>query len=67
MIEFKSWIRRFIIMKELIITRIFNAPGKLVWKAWTEPEYVKHWWGPKGFTCPVAKIDFELAASISFA
>ena len=47
-------------MRELIITRIFNAPCKLVWKAWTEPEYVKNWWGPKDFTCPDAKIDFRV-------
>jgi len=28
-----------------------------VWKAWTDPELVKHWWEPKGFTAPVCKID----------
>src|SRR5258707_5883170 len=43
--------------RELIITRIFDAPAELVWKMWTEPEYFKKWWGPKGFTCPVANID----------
>ncbi|NJD22337.1 MAG: SRPBCC domain-containing protein [Melioribacter sp.] len=46
--------------KELIITRIFNAPRKLVWKAWTEPEHLMRWWGPKNFTCPVCKIDFRI-------
>lgn len=42
---------------ELTMTRIFDAPKKLLWKAWTEPEQVTHWWGPRGFTSPVSKID----------
>lgn len=45
---------------ELIITRIFDAPRDLVWKAWTEPERVKKWWGPKNFTAPVSKIDLRV-------
>jgi uncharacterized protein YndB with AHSA1/START domain len=43
----------------LIVTRVFDAPVELVWKAWTDPQMVKKWWGPNGFTCPVAKIDFR--------
>ncbi len=39
--------------EELFITRIFDASRELVWKAWTEPERVKCWWGPKNFTSPV--------------
>lgn len=31
----------------LVITRIFDAPRALVWKAWTDPEHAKKWWGPK--------------------
>jgi len=30
--------------RELSITRILNAPRELVWKVWTEPEHIKHWW-----------------------
>ncbi len=45
--------------RKLIITRIFDAPRELVWKAWTDPEQVKLWWGPKNFTAPVCKIDFQ--------
>ena len=30
----------------LVITRVFNAPRALVFKAWTDPEHVKRWWGP---------------------
>ncbi len=45
---------------ELVITRLFDAPRDLVWKAWTDPEHLKHWWGPKAFTAPVVKIDFRV-------
>ncbi|OGF51688.1 MAG: ATPase [Candidatus Firestonebacteria bacterium GWA2_43_8] len=46
--------------KELIITRVFNFPRSLVWKAWSMPEMLKKWWGPKDYTCPVCKIDFRV-------
>ena len=46
--------------ERLVITRIFDAPRELVWKAWTDPKYVMQWWGPKGFTAPVCKIDFRV-------
>jgi len=45
--------------RDLIVTRIFNAPVKLVWKAWTDPEHVMRWWGPDYFTSPSAAIDFR--------
>jgi uncharacterized protein YndB with AHSA1/START domain len=43
-----------------VITRVFNAPRKLVWRAWTDPEHVMRWWGPKHFTSPTCKIDFRV-------
>jgi uncharacterized protein YndB with AHSA1/START domain len=43
----------------LVITRVFDAPRSLVFKAWTDPEHVVRWWGPKGFTTPFCKIDFR--------
>jgi uncharacterized protein YndB with AHSA1/START domain len=46
--------------EELTITRLFDAPRELAWKAWTEPEQVKKWWGPKYFTAPVSKIDLRV-------
>nr|WP_201047253.1 SRPBCC family protein [Leptospira noguchii] len=36
--------------REIRTTRIFDAPRDLVFRMWTEPEHVIHWWGPKGFT-----------------
>ena len=44
----------------LVVTRVFDAPRELVWKAWTDPKYVMQWWGPKGFTSPVCKMDFRV-------
>jgi len=44
----------------LIITRIFDAPRGMIWKAWSDPELLKRWWGPKNFTTPFSKIDFHV-------
>lgn len=46
--------------ERMVISRVFDAPRELVWKAWTDPQYVKQWWGPKGFTSPVCKMDFRV-------
>src|SRR6185312_1400691 len=35
---------------ELKITRLYDAPLQAVWDAWTDPEQVAQWWGPRGFT-----------------
>lgn len=43
----------------MVITRTFDASVELVWKAWSDEEAVKQWWGPRGFTAPVAKMDFR--------
>ena len=41
----------------LSITRTFDAPRALVFEMWTNPEHLKHWWGPKIFTAPIAELD----------
>lgn len=46
--------------KALVITRTFDAPKQLVWKAFTEPEYVKKWWGPENYTAPICQIDLRV-------
>lgn len=50
-----------------VITRVFDAPVALVWKAWTTPEYVMKWWGPKGFTCPVCRIDLRVGGKFTWS
>jgi uncharacterized protein YndB with AHSA1/START domain len=44
---------------DLVVTRIFDAPVEQVWKAWSDPDQVMRWWGPTGFTSPLAKMDFR--------
>jgi uncharacterized protein YndB with AHSA1/START domain len=43
--------------RDLVVTRVFDAPVELVWRAWTDPEHVMRWWGPAGFTSPTAQMD----------
>ena len=45
--------------QNLVFTRVFDAPLSRAWKVWKDPELVKQWWGPKGFTSPSADIDFR--------
>jgi uncharacterized protein YndB with AHSA1/START domain len=47
---------------DLVVARIFAAPVDQVWKAWTDGEEVKRWWGPHGFTAPVAEMDVREGA-----
>ena len=42
---------------EVRSTRVFPVPVEAAYAAWTEPSVVKQWWGPAGFTCPVADLD----------
>jgi uncharacterized protein YndB with AHSA1/START domain len=44
---------------EFVISRVFDAPRDLVWKAHTEPVRLMQWWGPKGFTMLSAKVDLR--------
>ena len=46
--------------KTISIERTFNLPLNTVWKAWTEPESFKKWWGPKEYTCPDCTIDLKI-------
>ena len=43
--------------RTVVITRVFDAPRELVWKAWTDPKHMAQWWGPRGFTNPVCELD----------
>src|SRR5512140_1148855 len=46
-------------LSELTITRVFNAPRELVFRAFSEPDQVRQWWGPTGWTMPLCTIDFR--------
>jgi len=45
--------------RTLFIERLFDAPRDLVFKAWTDPEHMAQWWGPKGFASTVQKFEFR--------
>lgn len=49
--------------EDITITREFNSPREAVWLAWTKPEEMMKWWGPTGYSCPVAKMDVREGGS----
>jgi uncharacterized protein YndB with AHSA1/START domain len=50
--------------KELTLTRIFDAPRGLVFKAWTDPKMLAQWWGPRGVTNPESEVDARVGGKI---
>ena len=52
---------------EFVVERVFEAPRKLVWQAWTEPERLAQWWGPKGCTIRVVKHDLREGGIFHYA
>lgn len=46
--------------REIVLSRTFNAPRALVWEAWTNPEHVVKWWGPRGFTSETKRHEFRV-------
>jgi uncharacterized protein YndB with AHSA1/START domain len=43
--------------REFVITKEYDAPREIVFRAWTDPKHLARWWGPKGFTNPVCEWD----------
>jgi uncharacterized protein YndB with AHSA1/START domain len=53
--------------REVVVTRVFNAPRRLVWEAYTNPVHLPHWMlGPKGWTMPVCEIDLRVGGAWHF-
>jgi uncharacterized protein YndB with AHSA1/START domain len=52
--------------QELILTRIFGAPGSLVFRAWTDPQHMAHCWGPCGFTTTTHSMDVRAGGEWRF-
>src|ERR1700730_17678211 len=50
--------------RQLKITRVFDAPREVVFKAWTDPKQLAQWWGPHGFTNPVCELDARPGGAI---
>lgn len=45
--------------REVVLSRLFDAPRELVWKVWTEPDHVGAWWGPNGFRTTTKAMDLR--------
>jgi uncharacterized protein YndB with AHSA1/START domain len=52
--------------QEITITRVFDAPRDVVWKAWTEPDQLAQWWGPEGWSTPVDRVTMDVRPGGSF-
>ena len=47
------------VAREIVASRVFDAPRELVWKAWSDPKHIVQWWGPNGFTTTMQEMDFR--------
>ena len=54
-------------LEEFVISRVFDAPRELVWKAFTEPQRMKEWWGPTGVTITKSEMDLRPGGSYHYA
>lgn len=52
--------------REIQLTRVFDAPRRLVFEAFTHPEHVARWYGCRGYTCPVCEIDLRVGGSYRY-
>jgi uncharacterized protein YndB with AHSA1/START domain len=52
--------------QEFTITRVYDAPRELVWRAWTDPDHVARWFGPRGITTPRSTITMDVRPGGTF-
>jgi uncharacterized protein YndB with AHSA1/START domain len=52
--------------REIVTTRILEAPRELVWQVWTDPQHIAQWWGPTGFTTTTAAMDVRVGGQWRF-
>jgi uncharacterized protein YndB with AHSA1/START domain len=52
--------------RELVLTRLINAPRAKVYRAWTDPELLKQWFAPKPYTTPIVEVDVRPGGSVYF-
>jgi uncharacterized protein YndB with AHSA1/START domain len=52
--------------RELELSRVFDAPRDVVWRAWTEPEQLAQWWGPEGMETPVETVTLDVREGGAF-
>jgi uncharacterized protein YndB with AHSA1/START domain len=52
--------------REIVMTRFFEAPRDLVFETFTQPEHVKQWWGPRGWSLPECEMDLRVGGSFRY-
>ncbi len=52
--------------REIVLSRVFNAPRELVFRAWTDKEHLPRWFGPNGFVCTTHEIDIRVGGRWRF-
>ena len=52
--------------RELVVTRTFNAPARIVFEAWTKPELLKRWWAPKSMGVPLLSCEMDVRTGGSY-
>jgi uncharacterized protein YndB with AHSA1/START domain len=50
------------VFRERTTSRVFDAPREAVWRAWTEPDELAEWWGPKGMSVPIESVELDVRA-----
>jgi uncharacterized protein YndB with AHSA1/START domain len=55
-----------ILEREIVLSRVFNAPRELVFKAWTDKAHIAHWFGPKGFITTTHEMDARVGGMWRF-
>jgi uncharacterized protein YndB with AHSA1/START domain len=50
----------------IVLSRLFDAPRELVWKAWTEADRLMRWWAPSGCTTPACTVDLRPGGSFHY-
>ena len=53
--------------REVVITRVFDVPARFLFEAWSKPEHVRKWFGPKGWPITLCEIDFRAGGRFRFA
>jgi len=52
--------------REIVLTRVYDAPREMVFRAWTEPGRIVQWFGPRGFVCTTHEIDIRVGGRWRF-
>jgi len=52
--------------REIVLTRVFDAPRQMIYDAWTKPELLKRWFGPRGWSLVVCEVDLKVGGKWRF-